>query len=301
MRKTGGYLATIFSIALLFLATAGANSAWADPPGNNGTVKIHEGATEVEPLRANEPHVCTFHIHGFNFDANSRGTWRIEGWAPTGGGTFNGTWGAADAAGNWRAPQSGAMSIPPGHYKLSVWQTTPNDPPGGAKQKVFWVECGNAGTTTGGSASSAGSSTSTTTAATSTGTSSSTTTTAGSSTTTTTTTGTSTTTTTGGNSNGGANSGGGANNGGAANSGGGANSGGAANSTGGAGLVAGVQSGPQTLAGAAGESGSPTAVAGVESLPSTSTNDSSLPLIALGAMLSASGVLLLRRKGTFSR
>jgi LPXTG-motif cell wall-anchored protein len=304
MRKAAGYLASIFSFALLLLATAGANSAWADPPGNNGTVKIHEGATEVEPLRANEPHVCTFHIHGFNFDANSRGTWRIEGWAPTGGGTFNGTWGAADAAGNWRAPQTGAMSIPPGHYKLFVAQTTPNDPPGGAKQKVFWVECGNAGTTTGGGASSAGStssSSSTTTAATTTGTgtSSNTTTNAGSSTTTTTTTGTSTTTTTGGGTSttAGGNSNGNANSGGGANSSAAANSSGAANSTGG-GVVAGVQSGPQLQAGAAGESGVPTALAGVENLPSTSTGDSSPALVAIGGLLTVSGILLLRRRAS---
>ena len=149
MRKAAGYLAVVFSIALLSLATAGANQASADPPGNNGTVKIHEGATENEPLRANEPHVCTFHIHGFNFDANARGTWRIEGWAPTGGGTYTGTWGAADGNGDWRSP--GAMSIPPGHYKLFVWQTMPNDPPGGAKQKVFWVECGDSGNSNGAS------------------------------------------------------------------------------------------------------------------------------------------------------
>ncbi len=157
MRKAAGYLAILFSIALLFLATAGANSAWGDPPGNNGTVKIHAGATENEPIRANEPHVCTFHIHGFNFDAGASGTWRIEGWPPTGGGTYNGTWGPADGNGDWRSPQSGAMTLPDGHYKLSVWQATPNNPPGGPKQKVFWVECGGATGATGATGASGGS------------------------------------------------------------------------------------------------------------------------------------------------
>src|SRR5439155_16050337 len=129
-------------LALLFLAVS---PAYADPPGNNGDVKIHEGAGENSPEQANDPHVCTFHIHGFNFDGGASGTWRIEGWPPTGGGTYNGTWGPADANGEWRDPKATAMSLPPGHYKLFVWQKLPNDPPGGPKQKVFWVDCGQNG------------------------------------------------------------------------------------------------------------------------------------------------------------
>src|SRR5258705_11856455 len=90
MHKTLGHVAIVFSIALLFLATAGATSAWADPPGNNGTVKIHEGATENEPLRANEPPVCTFHIHGFNIDARPSEARRISARGPTGARTATG-------------------------------------------------------------------------------------------------------------------------------------------------------------------------------------------------------------------
>ena len=140
MRRPVGYLAILFSIALLILATAGASPAWRIR-GEQRHGEDSRGATENEPLRANDPHVqCSFHIHGFNFDGGAAGTWRIEGWAPTGGGTFNGNWGPANSAGDWR---TSVMTIPPGHYKLFVWQTTPNDPPGGAKQKVFWVECGS--------------------------------------------------------------------------------------------------------------------------------------------------------------
>src|SRR5688572_18586225 len=110
-----------------------------DPPGNNGTVKIHEGDTEAEPIRRNEPHVCTFHLHGFNFDDESSGEWRIVEWPPTGDGNTvvaSGSWGPA-AEGEWRTP---VMSLPDGHYKL-YWQQTDPEAPGGEKHKVFWVEC----------------------------------------------------------------------------------------------------------------------------------------------------------------
>lgn len=134
-RTASGVLALLMGLVLLVFA--GATPASADPPGFNGTVKIHEGATEAEPVMRNEPHVCTFHIHGFNFDAAAVGTWRIEGWPPTGGPTTSGSWGPANTSGEWR---SGVMTLPDGHYKLFFDQTAPAAP-GGTKQKVFWVDC----------------------------------------------------------------------------------------------------------------------------------------------------------------
>jgi len=87
-------------LAALLAYTFGplSSSALADPPGNNGTVKIHEGAGERDPERANDPHVCTFHVHGFNFDGNSSGTWTIAAHPPGGGPGASGTW-HADAKG----------------------------------------------------------------------------------------------------------------------------------------------------------------------------------------------------------
>ena len=147
MRKAKGILGVVVGLMLLFHA-GGTVAVASDPGGNNGTIKMHEGNTENEPIRANDPHVCTFHIHGFNFDSNSSGQWWIDQHAPTGSAAAsNGTW-AADGSGNWR---TAVMSLPPGHYKAYAKQMAPATP-GGEKQKVFWVECGQStsgGNTTG--------------------------------------------------------------------------------------------------------------------------------------------------------
>lgn len=138
MRRLSAVLAFFAAIALVVAMPAPAS---ADPPGNNGTIKIHD-QSENEPLRANEPHPgCTFHIHGFNFDGGSSGTWRIVAWPPTGDGSTvaaSGVW-SANGSGEWRA---GDMSLASGHYKAFAKQTSPMSP-GGDKQKVFWVECGS--------------------------------------------------------------------------------------------------------------------------------------------------------------
>ena len=64
-------LGWIVAAALVLLALAPVSSAAA---GNNGTVKVHEGSSHADPPKTdknNEPHVCTFHIHGFNFDSDN--------------------------------------------------------------------------------------------------------------------------------------------------------------------------------------------------------------------------------------
>jgi hypothetical protein len=112
----------------------------AAPPGNNGTVKIHEGAGEPSPVTRNQPHVCTFHIHAAGFDAGQVLTFEVVSWPPTGSrdtvltGEIT-----ADSTGEGRAPVEGAYSLPNGHYKLNV--DTGNGTPTQDKHKVFWVEC----------------------------------------------------------------------------------------------------------------------------------------------------------------
>ena len=84
MRKAAGYVAILMSIAVLFLATSGATTAYAgggnggSPPGNNGVVKVISDPGDSQNDPDNDPHVCLFHLYGFNFDANSSGTWHID-------------------------------------------------------------------------------------------------------------------------------------------------------------------------------------------------------------------------------
>ena len=75
-----GWAAVAGLLVAAFVAPGAATST--DAPGNNGTVKIHEGATEEEPIVANDPHVCTFHLHFFFADPFQAGTWEIQEWSP---------------------------------------------------------------------------------------------------------------------------------------------------------------------------------------------------------------------------
>ena len=137
---------------LAWLAAAGLLAAAMIAPatvvgqdGNNGTVKIHEGATETEPGPQNEPHVCTFHLHFFFADPFQSGSWEIQSWPPTGDGTvvLSGDY-DTEGTGEDRAPADGVYELPDGHYKL-FWD---GDDDKHDKHKVFWVACGEVDETT---------------------------------------------------------------------------------------------------------------------------------------------------------
>ncbi len=125
----------LFTALLMVLAMAAPVAA---ANGNNGTVKIHNGSTEDEPIIANEPHVCDFHLHFFFSDAGQTGTWWIQSWPPTGDKTtvLTGTY-LSNASGEYRDPAVGSHSLPNGHYKL-FWT---GDGSNLIKHKVFWVDC----------------------------------------------------------------------------------------------------------------------------------------------------------------
>jgi hypothetical protein len=140
------FLATSAAVGIAsaaLLAAPGAAPAGAAPagaPGNNGTVKIHEGAGEPSPEPRNEPHVCIFHVHALFFDAGQVLTFTVQSWEPTGdrsvvlAGSIT-----ADTSGAGRAPVTGAYSLPDGHYRLTV--DTGNGTPTQDKHKMFWVRC----------------------------------------------------------------------------------------------------------------------------------------------------------------
>ena len=148
-RSQGGVPRSLIAIALAgLLVVALGPVAFAAPPdevpGNNGTVKIHEGAGEPASETRNEPHVCTFHLHFFFADAGDSGTWEIQEWSPGDKGTvaLTGQY-TTDENGEDRDPDAGTYSLPDGHYKL-FWdgdlETNKHD-----KHKVFWVDCGDVG------------------------------------------------------------------------------------------------------------------------------------------------------------
>lgn len=127
-----GAVSAVAAAALLL-----APAAHATPPGDNGTVKIHD-ATTGEELRHNEPHVCEFYLDAFGFDGGQQVDWHIEAWAPTAdvkGETVKSGALTLDAEGHGRTND---MTLPDGHYKL-FWNFEGEK--GSAKHKVFWTDC----------------------------------------------------------------------------------------------------------------------------------------------------------------
>ena len=101
-------------------------------------MKIHEGPGEPAPETRNEPHVCTFHVHGMFFDAGQELTFTVTSWPPTGDRSvvLSGTI-TADGTGEGRTP--GEYELADGHYRLTV--DTGNGKPTQDKHKMFWVQC----------------------------------------------------------------------------------------------------------------------------------------------------------------
>ncbi|MGW1029651.1 LPXTG cell wall anchor domain-containing protein [Streptomyces sp. NPDC002577] len=134
MRTLASASATVAAVAVSLVMSP---SAFATVPGDNGTVKIHD-ATTGEELRKNEPHVCTFYLDAFGFDAGQEVDWHIEAWAPTAdvkGETVKTGSLTLDDDGHGRSDD---LSLPDGHYKL-FWNFDGEN--GRAKHKVFWTDC----------------------------------------------------------------------------------------------------------------------------------------------------------------
>jgi len=103
--------------------------------GNNGTVKVHEGASDNERIISEESHVCTFHLHFFFADAGQEGDWQIDETSPTGAAPsiVSGSY-ATGVNGEYQTVEYG---LPLGHYDL-LWQGRSDQ---NVKHKTFWVTC----------------------------------------------------------------------------------------------------------------------------------------------------------------
>ncbi|GAA2764611.1 hypothetical protein GCM10010103_36520 [Streptomyces paradoxus] len=128
--RFGAVCAAASSVLLL------APAAQATPPGDNGTVKIHDASTGEE-LRRNEPHVCAFYLDAFGFDGGQEVDWHIDAIPPSEnkGETVKSGALTLDAQGHGRSED---LSLPDGHYKL-FWNFEGEK--GAAKHKVFWSDC----------------------------------------------------------------------------------------------------------------------------------------------------------------
>jgi hypothetical protein len=140
----GSFCILAFALLAAF-AMSGSAALAKQPAGNNGTVKVHDGATDTEPIVSNEPHVTTFHLHFLFADPTQSGDWEIRAWAPgdKGAVVLSGHYDTAPD-GTDRQPADGAYSLPSGHYKL-FWEGR-NDH--NLKHKTFWVEAAVAPTAT---------------------------------------------------------------------------------------------------------------------------------------------------------
>jgi hypothetical protein len=136
---------------------AGASVASADPPGNNGTVKINSQGVDSSDDISNVPHVpCDFQVEFFGFDTGQTATITFTIHPPSGDGDvlLSETETVSDdpAAGGLNDvdnvfPYSGtsfgldrftAQPQQGFHVKLTV---VSEGLPGGKKHKVFWLTC----------------------------------------------------------------------------------------------------------------------------------------------------------------
>lgn len=73
-----GGLTALFALATVVMPVS---NAFANPNGNNGTLKVHEQGTKAAFIN-NDPKVCVFNFEGFKFDVGQTGYINIE---PQGG------------------------------------------------------------------------------------------------------------------------------------------------------------------------------------------------------------------------
>ena len=149
-KRNAGF--TILGILTSTIWLGGSMAVSADPPGNNGTVKV--AGADVR-TGENDSHVaCAFAIDFYGFDEGDLyGDFTIEGQAPTGGGLLwiDRVFIGEDAAGggtdydgsafiDLSAAFTGAPHAEQGfHVKLTV--NADGSQGADTKHKTFWVDC----------------------------------------------------------------------------------------------------------------------------------------------------------------
>jgi hypothetical protein len=136
-------------LGMLSVIWLGGLSAWADPPGNNGTVKVAGGDMSTG---GNDSHVgCAFAVDFYGFDEGDLyADLTIEGQAPTSGGLLwiDRVFIGEDVAGGgtdldasaWVDFSAAFAGTPQGvHVKLTV--NADGSHGADTKHKTFWVDC----------------------------------------------------------------------------------------------------------------------------------------------------------------
>ncbi|WP_050669385.1 hypothetical protein [Luteipulveratus halotolerans] len=147
--RTRSAIVALSLTAGLGVGVVAATSAVAAPPGNNGTLKVHElGTPDGTP--SNDPKVCKFNFEAFGLDPNQSGDITIK---PQGGDS-DATQTVVvhletDADGNGSTVyinddsngETDGLTLENGHYKATLDKKFGTDPGRKAKSKVLKIKC----------------------------------------------------------------------------------------------------------------------------------------------------------------
>lgn len=142
--------ATVGLGACLALSVAAAPASFATPPGNNGTLKIHELGTP-SGTENNDPKVCKFNLEAFGLDAGQGGTIEIlpQGQDSDTTDELTVEFPTADDEGYGDTVyinddsngEDDGLELANGHYKATLYGKFGDLDSEKAKSKVFKVEC----------------------------------------------------------------------------------------------------------------------------------------------------------------
>lgn len=145
--RASGWLAVASLLALALAGPSAPGVAAADPPGNNGTIKIHEQGTP-SGTESNDPKVCVFNVEGYGFDVGQHGylMFSVQGGdAPIGTNAGPYDFGPIQASARHRSYyETEYFQLRPGHYRATLYGKegdSINLKDVKAKSKVFKVQC----------------------------------------------------------------------------------------------------------------------------------------------------------------